>query len=148
MPGPKPLPTNVKVLRGTLKKYRTTPNEAQPGGVARKPDDLSPEVSAAWDEMSAHLEGAGLLTSVDAQAFRTLCECWARYLHAQQQVRAYGAIIKSPSGAPMFSPFWMQLKSEEKSLGKLFAEFGMTPASRTRVSSSKPKENDNPWDDL
>jgi len=80
--------------------------------------------------MTKILLGMGLLTHADRAALAGYCVAWSRWVRAERQVACYGTIVKSPvKGFPMKSPYLTALET----LRKLIVEFGLTPASRSRV---------------
>ena len=115
MKGRKPKPTALKILAGKP-GHRPLPKfEPKPAGIAMMPQWLNPVASMVWEELAPGLQKVGLLTSADAEQFGQLCTLIAEY-------RA--------NTAGMHTNRMSLMKS-------LFAEFGMGPSSRTRISVPK-----------
>jgi len=91
------------------------------------------------------LHEAGILTAVDADALAAYCELHARWVEANEKIREDGLVIKSPSGAPVQSPYFKISAITFDAMKAMLVEFGMTPSSRARVKSTKPKEVENPF---
>jgi P27 family predicted phage terminase small subunit len=135
-PGVKPLPTKIKALRGTLRKHRTNTQEptAQPGMPAC-PTELAAVAKREWKRISKHLSAMGLLTTIDRAALALYCDAYGRWLDAIQALQQYGVVIKSPNGYPVQSPYVAIANKAGEQVRLLLAEFGMSPASRTRVTA-------------
>lgn len=133
--GQKPLPTQIKLLRGTFRKDRARGSEPKVGvEVPRCPKELSPDAKREWRRIAPELARLGLLTRIDGTMLALYCDSYARWLEAQQAVQKFGAVIKSPSGFPMQSPYLAIANKALDQMRQLLQEFGMSPSSRTRVS--------------
>jgi P27 family predicted phage terminase small subunit len=140
--GAKPLPTNVKELHGTLRKHRTNKHEPKSKpGIPGCPKELSPKANVEWKRMSKQLFKMGLLTTIDRAALSLYCEAYARWIDAIQQIQKHGVVLKSPNGFPIQSPYLAIANKAADQVRLLVAEFGMSPASRTRVKA-EPMEDE------
>ena len=75
--GVRPLPTKLKVVRGTLRKGRANAHEpALPVEIPRCPAHLGAEAKREWKRVSRELAGYGLLTRIDRAALALYCEAW------------------------------------------------------------------------
>jgi P27 family predicted phage terminase small subunit len=137
------VPTAIKILRGNPGHRPLPENEPTPELGAEMPEGLSSEAARHWPKISALLEDMGVLTNVDAQALALYCEVFARWRYACTQLARYGLVVKSPSGYPIQSPYLAIENRAQDQMVALMREFGMTPASRTKVSSVKPKQKEN-----
>jgi len=135
--GAKPLPTKIKALRGTLRKHRANANEpkAQPGMPAC-PAELGIIAKREWRRISRHLSAMGLLTTADRAALALYCDAYGRWLEAIKALQQYGVVIKSPNGYPVQSPYVAIANKAGEQVRLLLGEFGMSPASRTRVTAA------------
>src|SRR6476620_7381333 len=106
MRGRKPKPTMLKVLDGN--PGRRPLNECEPAapqGVPECPDWLSDEAKAEWKRVIPELQMMGLLSSADRAALAAYCTAWCRWVEAEEMVKKFGTIVKSPEkGFPMKSP--------------------------------------------
>ena len=50
-------------------------------------------------------------------------------------VQKHGAMIKSPNGFPIQSPYLSHLNRQAEIMTRIASEFGFTPASRSRIFS-------------
>jgi P27 family predicted phage terminase small subunit len=142
-PGRKPTPTKLRLLRGNpgkrpLPQGEPTPRVAAPAA----PSHVSREAKREWRRTAKLLVELGLLTHVDRAALAMYCEAWGRWVEAEHALQEYGLIVKSPSGYPMQSPYLAVANRAMDQVRLLLGEFGMSPASRTRVQALEPAEDD------
>ncbi len=141
--GRKPKPTALKLLTGTAQPSRMIKNEAKPKADAIKmPDHLSDGAKKCWAIVSKQLREAEVLTNLDTHALAMYCEVFARWQTANQSLAKYGPVIKAPSGFPVQSPYLQISNKSFDQMKALLVEFGMTPSSRTKVSTVAPEEED------
>ncbi|MEM6798012.1 MAG: phage terminase small subunit P27 family [Planctomycetota bacterium] len=111
-------------------------NKAEPKPDASKPTapkHIKGEARKEWNRISKLLHAAGLLTQVDRTALAAYCETYARWVDAEEKLKATGMVVKSPSGYPMPSPYLPIANRAMKDMKGWLAEFGMTPAARSKV---------------
>jgi len=60
-------------------------------------------------------------------------------------VRKSGILVKSPNGFPVLNPYLIAANQAIKKVRTLMTEFGMTPASRSRIQAAEAEEPDNEW---
>lgn len=153
--GPANKPTHLKLLQGTYRVDRVAPNEPQPRAQAPPcPKDLSPMAKRIWRKLVPELKRLGLITIVDGELLTVYCETYAEWWEYKDKLRKYGdvQIIKDDEGNPKYvqqSPY-VGMKNKAALLLKGYAaEFGFSPASRTRISMMPPKEDsEDPFEEL
>lgn len=135
MRGRKPKPTLTRRLEGNPGKRPLNNREpALPAEVPDCPDHLDAEARAEWFRTAAVLREMGLLTRADRAALAAYCTVYSRWVHAEAQVKKFGAIVKSPEkGFPMKSPYLTIADQALEAMRKLLVEFGLTPSSRSRI---------------
>jgi P27 family predicted phage terminase small subunit len=80
------------------------------------------------------LKDMGLLSLADRTALAAYCTAYSRWVQAEEQVRKFGAIVKSPEkGFPMKSPYLVIADQALETMRKFMVEFGLTPSSRSRI---------------
>lgn len=132
--GPKPKPTQLKVLGGTLRADRANRNEPKPKrSIPRCPSHLSDEAKREWHRVARDLANLGLLSRIDRAALANYCQAWGRWVEAEEALRKYGVMVKSPNGFPMQSPYLAVANKAMEQIRAMLTEFGMSPSSRTRV---------------
>jgi P27 family predicted phage terminase small subunit len=146
-------PTHLKLLAGNPGKRALPKNEPKPKrGVPRPPSWLSKEARKHWKEVSAELDLMGVLTTADAQALALFCDALSEYVAARHEVLTVGAtyssetesgglIVRPNPAVAMASDAWRRLKS-------MATEFGLTPASRSKVGGAGKELPANPWEAL
>ena len=161
MPGPPRKPTFLKVVTGNPGRRPLNPHEPQPErGIPPVPEHLSNEAKAEWNRVATALDGMGLLTQMDRAALAAYCQAYGDWVEAEGQLRKYGKVVKSPvrrtvrrskgeeiaettGGYPMQSPFLAIRNRALETMHRFLTEFGMTPASRSRVSVVPERIEDN-----
>jgi P27 family predicted phage terminase small subunit len=105
-----------------------------PAGLPDCPDWLDEEAKAEWQRIVPELDAMGLLSRVDRPALAAYCTAWSRWVNAEEQVRKFGPIVKSPErGFPMKSPYLSIADQALEIMRKMMVEFGLTPSSRSRI---------------
>lgn len=125
--GRKPTPANQKVISGNFRKDRANEDAIEYEAVeslADFPDaplTLNLDGSEMWNKLGPQLVASKVLQVVDLYVLEQLCYSWQRF---RQKARA--AIDLTAA--------------EDNAMKSLFAEFGMTPASRCKVTSTGDKK--------
>ena len=140
--GRKPKPTAIKELEGNPGKRQLNSKEPKPDKKAPKcPDWLEDDAKAEWNRLSEQMERLGILTEVDMAAFAGYCQSYARWKAAEEFISKNGAIVKTPSG------YWQQVPQVSiaqqylKDMQKFCEQFGLTPASRSRIVSDSGSDD-------
>lgn len=144
MAGRRPKPTAVKELAGNPGKRAL--NRQEP-----KPRSKRPKMPVAfkgtrkefhWRRLTRELAGMNLLSSADGDALAMYCDVCARWEDAIQQLADEGMIVYTEKGVPMQSPYLGIANKCMATMQKLLVEFGMTPASRSRIQAPEEKADD------
>jgi P27 family predicted phage terminase small subunit len=144
--GAKPLPTKLKLIRGTLRSDRRNPCEAAvKAALPDCPEELSEAAKDEWQRIAPELLALGLLASIDRSGLALYCEAYARWIDAITSIQKYGAVIKSPSGFPIQSPYVAIANKAGEQVRLMLAEFGMTPAARSRVHAEPQGKEASKW---
>jgi len=147
--GAKPKPTRLKALSGTLRSDRLNPHEPETKpAIPRCPEHLGPEAKREWRRLAPQLARMGLLTRIDRAALALFCQAWARWVEAEEALKRYGVMVKSPNGFPMQSPYLAVANKAMEQMRALLAEFGMSPSSRTRVHATPQVDEEDPMERL
>lgn len=147
--GRKPQPTALKLLHGNPGRRPLNENEPKPKAALPKPPaHLSPVAKQEWRRAGKLLHSMGLISDLDLAAFALYCTAWARWVEAEQALSTYGVMLKSPNGFPVQSPYLSVANRAMDQIRSLLSEFGMSPATRTRVSAMLPDNDDDPMEQL
>lgn len=141
MRGRRPKPTRIKALTGNPGKRPFNPHEPRPlPTLPDCPPELSPVARQEWSRLSSELAKLNLVTQLDRGALAAYCMAYALWLEAIEQVQRHGAVVKSPTGYPVQSPFLAIANRQAEIMVRIASEFGFTPASRTRISAPPPDQ--------
>lgn len=134
--GRKPLPSAIKRLEGDRGKGRRPLNENEPvppKGIIKCPTWLLPEAKREWKRLAPSLEAMGVLTPWDVENFAAYCQAYARWKEAEEFITQHGSIFKTPSGYVQQVPQVSIAQQNLKIMQSLGGEFGLTPATRSRI---------------
>ena len=81
-----------------------------------------------------------LLTNLERAALAAYCGAYALWADATAQIEKYGAMIKSPQGFPIQSPYLAIANRQAEIMMRIASEFGFTPASRSRIATPPPPD--------
>jgi P27 family predicted phage terminase small subunit len=99
-----------------------------------------------WCRLVPELLKHGLLTKIDRAALAAYCVTYGRWIEAEVQLKTEGLTIKTPSGYEQASP-WLSVANKALALMRSYAsEFGLSPATRSRVSAVDPLKQPGEWD--
>ena len=132
-------PTALKILQGTLRKDRTNPDEPRPEvGLLPCPRYLDDEAKREWKRLAPQLYALGLLTKLDKAALAVYCQAWSHWVEAERHLHEEGHLISTPNGFQQPS-HWLGIASKAiAQIRAMAVEFGLTPASRSRLSVAPP----------
>ncbi|TVT39624.1 phage terminase small subunit P27 family [Hymenobacter setariae] len=151
--GRPPKPTSQKKLGGTLQPCRTNPNEPQPEVYLPVPPNwLSERAKEYWAEIGAVLLAMKLSTVADGPALQLLTEALAEWAEAREFVQREGFTYSTftKQGDEMHRPYpQVAIASDawRRSMTML-TQFGLTPASRSKVSALGGDEEKNPFAEM
>lgn len=145
MAGRPPKPTKLKELSGNPGKRPQ--NKAEPKPATKRPpcpQHIQGEARKEWNRITKQLMALGLLTEVDRAALAAYCQCWARWVQAEEEMRRenFKMITTTDSGYPVVSPWLNVANAAMKQMLRYLTEFGMTPSSRSRVTVVTEQEAD------
>lgn len=144
MAGRRPKPTALKIAQGNPGKRKLNQLEPQPEIIDPQiPDYLSKPARKWWEMLSPMLLRLKVLTEADQLALSMLCEQAAQAEEATRLIRKGGIMVKKQlydrSGkkigqVPVLHPAWKLQVESFKQLKGFLTEFGITPASRSKVT--------------
>ena len=150
--GPRPTPSSMLRLRGSCRADLNADEPQPTSGAPAKPEDLEPLASAVWDHMVVELSKMRVLTVADGYALEMLCRTWAKWQDAEESLAKHGSVfpIRNPDGSLKYlqqSPYVSIARHVGDQVLKLLREFGLTPSSRTRIST-EPDQGVDPLQEL
>lgn len=138
--GPAPTPHKLLALRGSWRAEHSRDTVQAPPQIPEPPSWLGAEARPIWDKVTAQLGALGLLAAVDEMPLARYCEMMVRWIKAKEFVDKHGdshpVLGKRDRVIGMkLVPQMKILKEFGAELRSLEAQFGMTPAARTRIIS-------------
>jgi P27 family predicted phage terminase small subunit len=137
MPGPPPVPTRLKVLRGNPGHRRLSKLEPTPRREPACPEPLpflGPHAQREWRRVGPELFELGLLTVLDTAAFGAYCAAYGHWVEAEEQLAESGAlVVEGSAGSPLANPLLKIATQAARDLIRFGNEFGLTPSSRARL---------------
>lgn len=122
-------PTALKVVQGNPGKRKLNAAEPKPtAGSLKAPPGLDYYGKWLWASYAPILQRLGLYTEADTLALSTLCMAYSRWRKALKDLEGL------MPGDPGYRDIAITVEKAEQSLRMLANEFGMTPASRSRLS--------------
>lgn len=167
--GPAAKPTNIKKLEGNPGKRALNDKEPQPApAIPRCPSFIKGPARKEWKRIAAELYQLGLLTCIDRAALAGYCIAWGQLEEVEAELArmkksarglaklkkknpgmkdsiSNGMVTITSNGNAVIEPLLSVRKQAMEQMHKFLTEFGMTPASRTRISgdpgggSARPK---------
>lgn len=141
-------PTALKLVQGTYRADRATPNEPTPDVEAPScPTWLHPEAKREWRRIIPELEALGLIAKIDRAALAAYCQAYAEWWEMERAIAEHGRVQVTESGYVAQRPEVAMRNKALDTMRAFLREFGLTPVSRTRVSvPEKPKtDKGNPF---
>lgn len=140
--GPIPMPTSVRLLQGNRGRRPVNPLEPQPERKAPPcPPHLDAEAKQEWKRLSKLLLQMKVLTEADGMALACLCQATSTLRKAQRKLNESGLLFKTPSGYVQQNPLVGVVNACVDIVTKLALEFGLTPASRARLTVAADARN-------
>lgn len=147
MPGPPKTPTHLALVKGNPSKRAVNKDEPKPAsGVPPVPKHFDKMGKYWFKRIGEELDAVGVMTTLDGKALELLIEAYTEYRqhcdvlaeegYTYKTVSATGEdIVKAHPAAVMKSDAWKRIRA-------MLGEFGMTPASRSKVGAKGPTEAD------
>ena len=146
----RPKPTRLHVIENTGRPSRMQKHEPKPPLTQPEPPDfLDPYAKEEWARLTPYLYQCGILTELDVDMLACLCQSYARWRDAEDVLAEFaksdprfrGLLIRTTSkgekggGNTIQNPLIGIARQSMRDYLRLAAEFGLTPAARTRIST-------------
>ncbi|MDD5352998.1 MAG: phage terminase small subunit P27 family [Candidatus Omnitrophica bacterium] len=143
MRGPKPKPTQLKIIQGNPGKRALNKNEPKPNcGIPDPPEHLSERALKEWKRIVPHLLANKLLTHLDMAALSAYCVAYGRWAEAELSILKTGKIIKTHKGNIIQSPMVGIANTAMLLMDRFGVQFGYTPSARVRLSVEDSDDTD------
>lgn len=147
--GRKRKPTPILKLHGTFRDDRRSGNEPTPDiECPDMPRFITGEARKEWERIVPLLAEARCLTRWDMAALAAYCQTWKEFVRlcrAINRITAY--TIQTDKGNTVQNPLVGAKNKAFNNLLRICGEFGLTPASRSRLTLN-PQENNDPLEEL
>lgn len=146
--GPSPKPTALRIIEGNPSKRPLNDAEPTPAPNRGKPRPahtspwMNDEAKKMWRRLVPELEKLQLYTVVDWVAMAMLCETYALYIDQVKEINRQGTTFVTETGYEGIRPCVSIARKALKDLESLLCEFGLTPASRSRIKVGLPSSSD------
>ena len=145
-PGPAPKPTILKEKAGNPGKRALNAAEPKvpvPAAVPYAPRFLGKEAKKEWRRMAAFLIEAGLYSEVDRAALAMYCVAWGRWVEAEREIAKLRSPVRTTEKGYEHQSAWISISNKAaEQLRRMIAEFGLSPAQRSRVVAMDRGETD------
>lgn len=149
MAGRKPLPTHLKLVKGTARPHRLNKAEPRPMvATPEPPDHLEDGAKAKFRSMAQMLARHGVMTELDTGALARYVVIWHRWLEAEAEVKRRGPVVKTSNDNIIQNPFLAVANKCLAQMAQIEAEFGLTPSSRSRIRVAEPAETADPFEEF
>ena len=136
--GPKPIPTHLKIMHGNPGKRPLNAQEpANRLGGAECPPEFDGESLAEWERMVAQFQAMGVWSAEFRAGLVEYCEAFQIKRQAQEMYRRTNQqpLVTTKQGNIIQHPLIGTINRQKAIMYRWLVEFGMTPSSRSRVSS-------------
>lgn len=148
MPAPKK-PTALKLLEGNPGKRPLPQNEPKPAPIMPDcPKWFDAEAKRFWEKYAPKLYNLGLLTEIDGPAFEAVCQRYSLWVRCEKRLKSKGLIMKTETGYEQQRPEVSIAKNALADVKAFLTEFGMTPASRSRIDLKLDEKEDDEMERL
>lgn len=148
--GRRPKPSAIKKLQGNPGKRPLNAKEpSAPAGDPEMPADLPKAAQEEWNRIIPELRALGVLSKIDRAALAAYCHAYARWFEAEREITKRGIVIDEFGCSDEGEQFFLRSKknpavtiseSAMKLMKSFLVEFGMTPASRSRLAMKSEEE--------
>jgi P27 family predicted phage terminase small subunit len=91
------------------------------------------------------IAGLGIASKTDTEALALAASRMAEIEECDEIIREHGRVILEENKMPRATPAVAQRNEAMRHLQSLLAEFGLTPAARSKVTAPKKEQNANPF---
>jgi P27 family predicted phage terminase small subunit len=152
MAGRRPIPTALNLLHNNPGNRALNHEEPQPRkGLPEMPKELRETARREWRLITADLEELGVLTVVDGKALAMYCDAYADWEETQRMCVEQGIVIDEGVYSKLGDLVGSKLKVNPaftakyiamKTMKSFLIEYGLTPASRSRLKMGKQEAAD------
>lgn len=142
-------PTELKVLTGNPGKRPLPENEPKPKpivGQVEPPEFLNVYAAKTWERLFPVLKNINLITEADLESFTMLCQSYGVWVECEVTFKELGRLNnytnKGGNENEVEHPLSKIGQKAFERYKSLCTEFGLTPASRSRIQVAGQEEPD------
>ena len=138
-PGRRPKPTAMKELAGNPGRRALNYNE--PRAIVCMPSCpmvVTGEARKEFRRIARLLANMGVVVEADRALLIAYAVAYGRWMDAEKIIAEQGVVLKTEKGKLIQNPYLLVSNRAFGQMCKLATEFGLTPASRSRVSVGAP----------
>lgn len=139
----RPKPTALKELEGNPGNRALNHDEPQAQkGYPERPKGMSRLARREWGIITKQLDALGLLAVTDGKALAMYCSAYSDWEEAQRQCVKVGSWIEESTATGMkwkLAPWFQARCAAAKQMHSFLIEFGLTPASRSKLKIERVK---------
>jgi P27 family predicted phage terminase small subunit len=148
MAGRKPLPTHLKLVKGTARRHRLNSSEPKPPvAIPQAPAYLDERAKEKFTELAKMLARYGVMTELDAGAIARYAVVWCRWIDAEAEIKRRGPVVKTAGENIIQNPFLAVANKCLLQMAQIETEFGLTPSSRSRIRMEVPNDTVDPFEE-
>lgn len=153
MRGRKKLPTEIKQLKGTLRADREIKDAMNPTKIIDlpyPPEYLNEDAKKEWYVIIKEYHKLGMISKLDLGILGLYCNEISIYIEMTNKLRDKDRVMvfKNPDGSIKYASQVPYQKIANDALAKalkIASEFGLTPSSRTKISTGQITDNEDPF---
>ena len=150
--GPKPEPTQLKIIKGNPGHRPLPKNEPKPKlAIPPCPDWLSINAQKIYWRIAEILMNSKTITVADGIALAMLSDSWAEFIEMRKYIQENGPTysidgrnghqVKARPEVKIAADAWRRAR-------QLLPEFGLTPSARSRIEALPDEEKNDPLAEL
>jgi P27 family predicted phage terminase small subunit len=142
--GPAPKPSAIEKLEGNPGHRAINTREPMPApGEPKMPAQLDAAARMEWRRLVPILQRMRVLTEADGLALANLCADVSLLMRAQESLAKTGLFIKNPKTEMVHqNPVLNLIRVTTDRVTRGLREFGLTPASRSKVQAVEETKDD------
>lgn len=134
MAGRYAVPTALKIVRGNPGHRALPKDEPQPElGIPETPPDLDSMALAEWQRITPELDRMGVLAKIERSGLEAYCRWYSTWRRLMNDIQ------KPKLAAKVYTRKFIQATTASKEMRAFLVQYGLTSASRTKVSA-RPKK--------
>ena len=150
-PGPQPVPSALKHLKGNPGRRPISGDEPKPlvtSDVPEPPDWLLIYAKAEWTAVAPELHRLGLLTAVDLTAFAAYCQSYSRWRSAEELMGENDNTVVEETGVERRVPQAVIAQVALADMNRFGSQFGLSPSARTSIHAAPTVKAENKFKKL